>query len=68
MSRLPCSPTLQTAGQALGGVPVFALLGGLGWDALGPVIQACDGRVFTLSTVRSMFEVELLPGLVSTPS
>ncbi|MBA2318364.1 MAG: hypothetical protein H0V93_11410 [Euzebyales bacterium] len=40
---------LRTEAQRLGGMPVFALLAGLGWtrtaDALGPVVAACDGRV-----------------------
>lgn len=58
---------LRAAGQALGGVPVFAVLGGLGWtrtsDALGPVIQACDGRVFTLSTLSEMLTVDPMPSI-----
>lgn len=60
--------TLQQEGQRLGGVPVFALLDGLGWervnDALGPVVEACDGRVFTLETVSELVEVRPFPELV----
>lgn len=59
---------LRQEGQRLGGVPVFALLDGLGWervnDALGPVIDACDGRVFTLGTLSQMIEVRPFPDLV----
>lgn len=58
---------LRAAGQSLGGVPVFAVLGGLGWtrtaDALGPVVQACDGRVFTLATLAEMLTVDPFPAL-----
>ncbi len=58
---------LRAEGQRLGGVPVFAVLGGLGWkrtrDALGPVIQATEGRTFTLSNVHSMLDVQPLSEL-----
>lgn len=61
--------SLREEAQRLGGIPVFAVLGGLGWtrtsDALGPVVQACDGRVFTLSTLSEMLEVNPFPGLRS---
>ena len=60
--------TLANEGTRLGGVPVFALLDGLGWqrtaDALGPVVRDTDGRVFTLETLEEMLTVEPLPGLV----
>jgi hypothetical protein len=52
----------------LGGVPLFALLDGLGWerinDALAPVVEHCDGRVFTLETLPEMLETQPFPGLV----
>jgi hypothetical protein len=51
----------------LGGIPVVAVVDGLGWerlnDALGPVVRDCDGRVFTLRTLPEMVEVEPLVGL-----
>lgn len=53
----------------LGGVPLIAVLGGMGWtrvnDALGPVVRDTDGRVFTLSTVKSMLEVAPFPALIN---
>ncbi|WP_420608335.1 hypothetical protein [Novosphingopyxis sp.] len=52
----------------LGGVPLIAVLSGIGWtrinDALGPVVRDTDGRVFTLSTLNSMLEVAPFPSLV----
>lgn len=52
----------------LGGVPLLAVLGGLGWtrvnDTLGPVIRDCDGRVFTLATLPEMLAVHPFPTLV----
>lgn len=61
---------LRTEGSRLGGVPVFAALAGLGWtranDAMGPVVAACDGRVFSLQTLDQMLAVQPLPGLTGT--
>ncbi len=58
---------LRVEASRLGGVPVFAMLSGLGWvragDALGPVVAACDGRVFTPATWADMLTVEPLPAL-----
>jgi transcriptional regulator with XRE-family HTH domain len=58
---------LRTEANRLGGVPLFAVLGGIGWrrtnDALGPVVKATDGRVFTIATLPDMLTVEPLPGL-----
>lgn len=60
--------TLRTEGTRLGGVPLFAVLAGLGWDrtsdALGPVVRDCDGRVFTLPTLPELLTVQPFPGLV----
>lgn len=60
---------LRTESQRLGGVPVFAVLAGLGWkrtaDALGPVIRDTDGRTFTLPTLEEMLTVQPFPDLVS---
>ena len=51
----------------LGGVPVFAVLAGLGWrrtaDTLGPVVRDTDGRVFTIRTLGAMMRVEPFGGL-----
>ena len=58
---------LRGEANRLGGVPLFAILGGIGWrrtnDALGPVVRATDGRVFTIATLPEMLTVEPLPGL-----
>lgn len=58
---------LRAEGARLGGIPVFAVLAGLGWrrtkDALGPVVQHTDGRVFTLKTLASMLTVDPFPQL-----
>lgn len=59
---------LREEGARLGGIPVFAVLDGLGWrrtgDALGPVVRYTDGRVFTLATVGDMIETQPFPQLV----
>jgi len=59
---------LRNESIRLGGVPLIAVLGGIGWarinDALGPVVRDTDGRVFTLSTLDSMLEVAPFPGLL----
>ncbi len=63
--------SLRAEGARLGGVPVFAVLDGLGWervnDALGPVVRDTDGRVFTLSTLEQMLTVEPFPQLMRPP-
>ena len=60
--------TLAAESRRLGGVPVFALLDGLGWqrvaDALGPVIRHTDGRVFSLATLNELLSVQPFPGLI----
>jgi hypothetical protein len=54
----------------LGGIPLLAVLGGIGWarvnDTLGPVVRDTDGRVFTLATLPEMLEVAPFPTLVGT--
>jgi hypothetical protein len=54
----------------LGGVPLVAVLGGIGWarvnDTLGPVVRDTDGRVFTLATLPEMLSVSPFPALVGT--
>ncbi len=61
--------TLRAESVRLGGVPLVAVLGGIGWarinDALGPVVRDTDGRVFTLSTLASLLEVAPFPSLVT---
>ena len=61
---------LRTEATRLGGVPVFAILAGLGWtrasDALGPVIQHTDGRVFTIPTLHQMMGVQPFPQIGPT--
>lgn len=59
--------SLRGEAMRLGGVPVFAVLAGLGWrrtaDALGPVVRDTDGRVFTVQTLAEMMTVEPFPSL-----
>ena len=54
----------------LGGIPLFAVLAGLGWtrtaDALGPVVRDTDGRTFTIPTLQEMLTVQPFPSLVNT--
>ncbi len=58
---------LRSEAIRLGGVPVFAVLAGLGWrrtaDTLGPVVRDTDGRVFTIRTLEAMMTVEPFGGL-----
>jgi len=64
--------TLRGESVRLGGIPLLAVLGGMGWarvnDTLGPVVRDTEGRVFTLSTLPQMLDVSpfpILQGLVS---
>jgi hypothetical protein len=45
----------------LGGVPLIAVLGGLGWmrvnDTLGPVVRDCDGRIFSVGNLAEILTV-----------
>ncbi len=60
--------TLRDESMRLGGVPLIAVLGGMGWarvnDTLGPVIRDTDGRVFTVATLTEMLEVSPFPQLL----
>lgn len=60
--------SLRNEATRLGGVPVIAVLGGIGWrrsaDALGPVVRDTDGRVFTVGNIQSIVEVEPFPSLL----
>ncbi len=59
---------LRGESNRLGGIPLIAVLGGIGWarvnDALGPVVRDTDGRVFTLSTLSAMLGVAPFPSLI----
>ncbi|MBO1768236.1 hypothetical protein [Allobranchiibius sp. GilTou38] len=60
---------LRAEAIRLGGVPLFAVLAGLGWsrvnDTLGPVVRDTDGRVFTLATLPEMLSVSPFPSLLA---
>lgn len=62
--------SLREETKRLGGIPLFAVLAGLGWtrtaDALGPVIRDTDGRTFTIPTLPEMATVQPLPMLAGT--
>lgn len=62
---------LRDESLRLGGVPLFAVLGGLGWtrvnDTLGPVLRDCDGRVFSVSNLTEMLSVSPFPVLLAEP-
>lgn len=64
--------TLRAESVRLAGVPLIAVLGGLGWtrtnDTLGPVVRDTDGRVFSVSNLDEMMTVQPFPhlrGLIS---
>ena len=61
--------SLRNESIRLGGIPVFAVLAGLGWrrtaDTLGPVISHTDGRVFTAQNLEEMIGVEPFPDLIA---
>lgn len=59
---------LRAEATRLGGIPLLAVLAGLGWgrvnDTLGPVVRDTDGRVFTLATLPEMMQVAPFPSLI----
>jgi hypothetical protein len=63
---------LRDESVRLGGIPLLAVLGGIGWarvnDTLGPVVRDTDGRVFTLATLPEMLTVAPFPTLVGLPT
>jgi hypothetical protein len=65
--KAPRFTTLRSESVRLGGIPLFAVLSGMGWtrvnDTLGPVIRDTEGRVFTLATLSHMLEVTPFPSL-----
>lgn len=60
--------SLRGEANRLGGIPLFAMLAGLGWrrtaDALGPVVRDTDGRVLTLPTLAEILTIQPFPRLV----
>lgn len=62
---------LKAESVRLGGIPLIAVLGGIGWarinDALGPVVRDSDGRVFTLGTLNNMLGIAPFPSLITNP-
>jgi hypothetical protein len=62
--------SLRAEAARLGGVPVFAVLSGLGWrrarDALGPVVRDTDGRIFTIANLSEMLSADPFPQLVAS--
>lgn len=58
---------LHAESVRLGGIPLVAVLGGLGWtrvnDTLGPVIRDCDGRVFSVANLPELLTVAPFPSL-----
>lgn len=61
---------LREEAKRLGGAPLLAVLGGMGWarvnDTLGPVVRDTDGRVFTIATLPEMLTVSPFPTLINT--
>lgn len=59
---------LRDESLRLGGIPLIAVLSGLGWarvnDTLGPVVRDTDGRVFTLATLPEMLTLSPFPSLL----
>ncbi|MGQ0744481.1 MAG: hypothetical protein ACT4OS_09135 [Acidimicrobiales bacterium] len=59
---------LRAESMRLGGIPLLAVLGGLGWhrtnDALGPVVRDCDGRVFSVGNLDEILNVAPFPQLI----
>lgn len=59
---------LKTESVRLGGIPLLAVLGGIGWarvnDALAPVLRDTDGRVFTLKNLPEILKVAPFPSLI----
>lgn len=66
--KAPRFKGLREESVRLGGVPLLAVLGGIGWarvnDTLGPVLRDTDGRVFTLATLPEMITVAPFPSLI----
>lgn len=63
---------LRDEARRLGGLPVVAVLGGIGWnrvnDTLGPVLADTEGRVFTLSSLQQMLTISPFTSLMGTAS
>jgi hypothetical protein len=70
--KAPRFKNLREECTRLGGVPLFAVLGGMGWsrvnDTLGPVVRDTDGRVFSLANLTDMLDVTPFQSLVNHQS
>ena len=63
---------LRDESVRLGGIPLVAVLGGIGWsrvnDTLGPVVRDTDGRVFTLANLPELLMTTPFPCWWGSPS
>ncbi len=70
--KAPRFSRLREESIRLGGVPLIAVLGGMGWarvnDTLGPVLRDTQGRVFTLTTLPEMLQIAPFPSLAARAS
>ncbi|OBI24306.1 hypothetical protein [Mycolicibacter sinensis] len=68
--KAPRFKNLRDECTRLGGIPLFAVLGGMAWtrvnDTLGPVVRDTDGRVFSPSNLDEMLAVSPFPELVTS--
>ncbi|MGH2769236.1 MAG: hypothetical protein ACRDJF_01750, partial [Actinomycetota bacterium] len=68
--KAPRFSRLKEESVRLNGIPLFAILSGLGWarvnDTLGPVVRDCEGRVFTLGNLHEMLAVQPFPQLAGS--
>lgn len=69
--KAPRFKNLRDECTRLGGIPLFAVLGGMAWtrvnDTLGPVVRDTDGRVFSPSNLDEMLAVSPFPDLITSP-
>jgi hypothetical protein len=67
--KAPRFSRLREESIRLGGIPLIAVLAGMGWtrvnETLGPVIRDTDGRVFTLANLSSMLEMAPFSSLLA---
>lgn len=67
--KAPRFSRLREESIRLGGIPLIAVLGGMGWarvnDTLGPVLRDTQGRVFTLATLPEMLQIAPFPSLMT---
>lgn len=69
--KAPRFTRLREESIRLGGIPLIAVLAGMGWtrvnDTLGPVVRDTDGRVFTLANLPSMLEISPFSSMLVSP-